>query len=330
MPTLTVTPNPTPPSTVVSVSGSGFANAKTRLLLDGAGASTNIFRPRKDGTFNVGITVSSTEKTQTLVAQQQSGPTWNKVASTSIVVAKVVVEPPPPPPPPPAITPTFEDTFTTGMSSLWVPQWAPTDTGDRLDTDQQHSVTIAQSSVANGILTMAAERKPTPSGRAYAGAAWSTFGTFSQKYGTWECRIRYDECKGSFPSWFLLPAGQKGPYPEIDIFEAYGDTACEGPGFVSTSISVSSSLNAYISFVPVPAPSNSWHTHKLVWTPTSYDFYIDGVKTWSMTDATKVSQVPMYPIFTYGYGAPNPGCHADSTTPAYTSMQVDYIRIWAP
>jgi hypothetical protein len=95
MPTLTVSPNPADPSTVVSVQGSGFANAKTRLLLDGQGATTNIFRPKKDGTFAVGITVSSTAKTQSLIAQQQNGSTWTQVASTAIVVQSVTPVPPP-------------------------------------------------------------------------------------------------------------------------------------------------------------------------------------------------------------------------------------------
>jgi len=320
MPALTVVPNPAAPSTVVTIQGTGFANAKTRLLLDGAGATTNIFRPSKAGDFTVGITVASSVKTQTLVAQQASGSTWSEKARTSISVIAVVQ-------PPPTSTYTFEDTFTSGMSPKWVPIWGPGDTGDRLDTDQQHSVTIAQTSVANGILTMAAERKATPSGRPYAGAAWATYGTFSQKFGTWEVRLRYDECKGSFPSWFLLPAGQKGPYPEIDVFEAYGDSACQGVGFVGTAVSTSATVNDHHSFIVVPAPSNGWHTHKMIWTSTRLDFFIDGVATWSVTDPAKISQVPMYPIFTWGYGAPNPSCHADSTTPAYTSMQVDYIRV---
>lgn len=114
MPALTVTPNPAPPSTLVAVAGSGFANAKTRLLLDGAGSTTNIFRPRKDGTFNVGITVASSARTQTLIAQQQSGSTWSTKASTSIVV-KAVVEPPPPNPLPTSLQAAIDATPTGGL-----------------------------------------------------------------------------------------------------------------------------------------------------------------------------------------------------------------------
>lgn len=95
MPQLTVVPNPAAPSTVVDVNGTGFANKKTRLLLDGVGATTNVFRPQDDGTFSVGITVSGSPKTQTLVAQQQTGNTWSEVARTSVVVQNATTPPPP-------------------------------------------------------------------------------------------------------------------------------------------------------------------------------------------------------------------------------------------
>ena len=79
--TLAVAPLPAPTGSVVTVTGTGFANAKTRLTLDGAGATTNIFRPAKDGTFHVGITVATKPKSQTLVAEQQTtGGSWKLVA----------------------------------------------------------------------------------------------------------------------------------------------------------------------------------------------------------------------------------------------------------
>jgi hypothetical protein len=93
---LVVSPNPAAPSSVVAVAGSGFPNNKTRLLLDGAGATTNIFRPRRDGTFNVGITVSSTPKTQTLQAQQSVNGSWVNAGLPVSIVVQAVVTPPPP------------------------------------------------------------------------------------------------------------------------------------------------------------------------------------------------------------------------------------------
>lgn len=91
--TLSVTPNPATPSSLVSVAGAGFSNVRTRLSLDGAGTSVNIFKPSRGGSFSVGVTVSSTPKTQTLIAEQLLSGIWTEKARTSIVVQAVV--PPP-------------------------------------------------------------------------------------------------------------------------------------------------------------------------------------------------------------------------------------------
>ena len=136
-----------------------------------------------------------------------------------------------------ALTPTSTLTFDaecggSGLDPRFRALFGPGDPGDRLDTDTMGD--LRQVSVANGMCTINVQRGVTPSGRPFAGAAMATYGTFGQKYGTFEARIRYDEAKGTWPSFFLLPVGQKGPYPEIDVFEAYGDTACEGPGFLTS------------------------------------------------------------------------------------------------
>lgn len=106
-------PGPVSPGAVANIAGAGFANRKTRLLLDGIGSTTNVFRPDRSGTFHVGITVASSPRTQTLVAQQADGSKWPEVARTSIVVAvpSPVVTPLPPipePTPPPVIVPVLK------------------------------------------------------------------------------------------------------------------------------------------------------------------------------------------------------------------------------
>lgn len=183
---------------------------------------------------------------------------------------------------------------------------------------------LSQVDVANGIATITVERRLTPSGRPFAGGCMATYGTFGQKFGTWEARVRYDEAKGTWPSFFMIPVGQKWPYPEIDVFEAYGDAACLGPGaLVQTHHYAAGQSNAKI--VPVAA---GWHTYKLVWTASRLDFYIDGVRTFSVT--SNVPQVAMYPIFVFGVGANSPSCRASSLTPDRLTMDIDYIRVYAP
>ncbi len=228
-------------------------------------------------------------------------------------------------PPPPTYTLDFE--FDT-MPPQLVPQYGVDDTGDRLDTDMQAPVTIAQSSVSGGILTLKCERKTTPSGRPYAGATWSTYGTFAQKYGTFETRMRYDEANGTWPSWFFLPQGSKSPFPEIDAIEAYGSTACLGPGATEhVSYGAGGAPSAYT--VVVLPDSSGWHTYKFTWTATRMEFFIDGVSSWVLTDVTKIPQVAMYPIYTWGVGANNADCRIDvpAPTPDLLTMQIDYLRI---
>ena len=79
-PVLTASPNPAPVGSIVTVTGTDFGHARTRLLLDGVGATTNVFRPSRTGTFTVGVRVSATPKSQTLVAEQYSGGIWKVVA----------------------------------------------------------------------------------------------------------------------------------------------------------------------------------------------------------------------------------------------------------
>jgi beta-glucanase (GH16 family) len=203
--------------------------------------------------------------------------------------------------------------------------FGPGDPGDRLDTDTMGN--LSQVTVANGIGSLVVERKTTPSGRPFAGAAMATYGTFSQKYGTFEARLRYDQAKGTWPSFFLLPAGQKGPYPEIDVFEAYGDAACLGAGAVTSAVHYAGESTSIYKVVPV-ANSSDWHVHRIVWTATKIEFSIDGVVTFSTS--SHVPQVAMYPILVFGVGANNPSCRANSTTPSRLTMDVSYLRVYAP
>jgi beta-glucanase (GH16 family) len=214
---------------------------------------------------------------------------------------------------------TFFDDFNS-QSPKWVALYGPGDPGDRTETDMMGD--LSQFSVANGVGTIRVERKATPSGRPFAAATIATFGTFGQRYGTFEARIRFQEAKGTWPAMFLLPVGSKSPYPEIDMFEAYGSPECEGPGFLTSATSTSATRNAWKAFIP--AASGQWHVHKIVWTRQRVTFYVDGVQTFSTTVSP---QVAMYPIIQHGIGANPLDCRSDSTTPDLLTMDIDYVRV---
>jgi hypothetical protein len=123
MPTLTLTPNPIAPSGNMRVSGSGFdPTKKIQLALDGTGYTTNYFRPRADGTFEVGMGVGSTQKTQTVSARLA---TKGPVVATATIVVKTVVIPPVDPPPVPV---PGDPTWAAAMRTRWgdIARQAPT------------------------------------------------------------------------------------------------------------------------------------------------------------------------------------------------------------
>lgn len=97
MATLNVDPNPTLPNSTVTLDAVGFTpSVPTRLLLDGSAGSYNSFAAPADGTFYVGRTVGSNEKTQILSVQQWVRGAWRAaIASVSIVVKKATLPPAP-------------------------------------------------------------------------------------------------------------------------------------------------------------------------------------------------------------------------------------------
>jgi hypothetical protein len=77
-----------------------------------------------------------------------------------------------------------------GVDAGMRPLCGPGDPGFGLDSDFMGD--LRQVSVANGLCSITAVRMSTPSGRMYASAAMATYGTFAQRYGTFEARIRYE------------------------------------------------------------------------------------------------------------------------------------------
>jgi glycosyl hydrolase family 16 len=191
---------------------------------------------------------------------------------------------------------------------------------------------MSQVSIANGRCTITAERRSTPSGRPYATACIATYGTFGQKFGIFEARIRYGNGQGAWPAFWMLPVGQKNPYPEIDIFEAYpGDVNIAGPNLVVQGLHyagepVDPSLRTSM-WRAVDAGydlTGGFHTYKIVWTTNKVDFYFDGARTHTVT--SHVPQVAMYPIVNLAMG--NAGYRVDSTTPDVVKLDIDWIRVY--
>ena len=204
------------------------------------------------------------------------------------------------------------------------------DPGFGLDSDFMGD--LRQVSVANGLCTINAVRKSTPSGRMYASAAMATNGTFAQRYGTFEARLRYPKGAGVWPAFWMLSAGTVSTPPEVDVFEAR-----PGPGLTpvngSSGTDVAIATNHYAGGSPQYTAWDAgtdltmgFHVWRLDWTPTSLVVKVDGTQI-----ATFTGQVPttaMYPIINLAIGAT--GYRADGTTPTSLTLDVDYLRVYAP
>ncbi len=213
-----------------------------------------------------------------------------------------------------------------GMRALY----GPGDPGFGFDSDFMGD--LRQVSVANGLCSITAVRKTTPSGRMYASAAMATYGTFAQRYGTFEARIRYPKGAGVWPAFWLLPEGTVATPPEVDVFEAL-----PGPGLApvngSSGTDVAIATNHYAGGSPQYAAWNAgadlttdFHVWRLDWTPTALVVKVDSTEIATLTG--HVPTTAMYPIINLAIGAT--GYRADGTTPSSLTLDVDYLRVYSP
>jgi beta-glucanase (GH16 family) len=187
---------------------------------------------------------------------------------------------------------------------------------------------LRQVSMAGGLCAITAKRMTTPSGRDYASAAFSTKGTWSQAYGTWEARIKYDKGNGLWPAFWLDPANGSWP-PEIDILEAYPNTGGVWPGpdrVYSTLHYGSSNLQHSIIGDFGYDMTTAFHLYKMDWTPGKLVFSVDGSVIGIVT--ANVPSTPMYLILDLAVG--NWSARADASTPDIATMEIDYVRVYAP
>jgi len=287
--------------TVANVTGTSFLNRKTRLALDGVGVGSNVFRPDSNGWFQVGIVVSSTPKTQTLVAQQyQGGGVWTEVARTTIdVVASVgfvLVDPP-------GWKRVFYDEFDTDVplghfmdgatetSEGWLtadkrysmakPQWNDTSgrgtrgdgsiievTGGRMI---QHAYTDANKWGHNAILTL------RPTGGSVKG------GILGARFLIRHRMVTALPGHKSVPlGWPDVQSGSMDPetYGEIDLAEASWDKAPKA--FMHSADGYNSNRQAYFSY-PAGVTFRDYHDYVIEWLP--------GVSVTYLCDDALVGQV---------------------------------------
>ena len=254
--------------------------------------------------------------------------------------------------PPPGVGPlTWSDEF--DGSTLDPTRWTYRATGPRYDA----TMTPTAVSVGGGLLTI--ETYTDAAGRSNSGMV-STQRTgaagFEQTYGYFEARVRFNNAPGQWSAFWLQSPTLGNPIGdpatagvEMDIAEhrtrcvtAPSPTppaTCDGDisnriqeALIWDGYGADSKSSVKLSD-PLPGLGNgSWHTWGLRWTPTDLTFYYDDTPIWSKTGP--ISQRSQFVVLSsevgqFFAGSSPPGGYGAFQTHT-TSMQVDYVRVWAP
>ena len=176
-----------------------------------------------------------------------------------------------------------------------------------------------------------------------------TQGKFDFTYGRAEARIRMPDATGAWPAFWLLGNGHWPATGEIDIMEYVGEkdwtgTAVHGPEYSGETPFVDR------FYFPPGEDVTGWHVYAVEWTKDALEFSIDGRITYRVTRPMVehygkwAFDTPEHVIlnFALGGGYPfkvngirqpyhgMPAETAERVKRGELSMEVDWVRVWAP
>jgi beta-glucanase (GH16 family) len=187
--------------------------------------------------------------------------------------------------------------------------------------------------VANGVMTLRAERGSTPSGREWRSAETATKGHFAQLYGNFQARMRWDTGDGLWPAFWLLQSDASGRRPELDVMEAYPNTS-NWPGKTepwpgvnryqfSNHWSASSGDVQTLTIDTGVDLTLDWHVYEMEWRPNLLIARFDGREVGRIT--SNVPTVPMFMILDHVVG--NWTQKSTASTPSVADFEVDWVRV---
>ena len=203
-------------------------------------------------------------------------------------------------------------------------------------------------SVSNGILSDQAWYSPTPIGQynwqsgMLSSVDPSTTG-FTQQYGYFEIRCQMPNAgEGAWPAFELDTTSgiSHQQNEEIDVFEWYGVTNTPGnqQGFIQQAShnwnadGSHAAGNLYAPQTKLPDGSYPWqgyHTYGCQIDPVHLTWYIDGVQTNQVATPTSYLNSPFYMMVDYALGGGWPLSGSPFTTEGSSSLQVDWVRVYA-
>lgn len=231
--------------------------------------------------------------------------------------------------PPPSTTEyTFFDDFNgTTLGPVWgtTPHW--THFGD--STFPRRNV-----SVANSILTISAVRQSTG---AFEGGLIDTWSRFTQKYGIFEARMKFNAGYGLWPAFWLAEDYDSS---ELDVIECLANPVggtrknTSARYFANIHQKTSTGVTQYGAWAypdwnsPAPDLANAWHVYGMEWRPNFVSFSLNGVEWKRFTDATKIPNVAMPIILNLAVGGSWAG-PAEASTPSPSKLEVDWVKVRA-
>jgi beta-glucanase (GH16 family) len=256
---------------------------------------------------------------------------------TPPVVTPPVVTPPVVTPPvvtPPVVTPTippaingahltFHDEFET--SSLDLGNWTLdyVSQNSTINNELQNYVPNAFEQLPEGALRINA-REQDHLDKHYTSGAITSYGSFAQRYGYFETRMRLPVGKGLWSGFWMLNTQMTWP-PEIDVAEAIGeaDTVYNTLHEKKTGSHQSHAHGETRSGVNF---GDGWHVFAVSWRPDAIIWYVDGTESFRFT-GDAVPSDPMYLLFNLAIGGNWPGAPtAETVFPAH--IDIDYVRVY--
>lgn len=203
------------------------------------------------------------------------------------------------------------------------------------------SLGINPFSVHNGILTIGGNPAPPADyayldNQKYTSGLLTTFSSFSQTYGYFECRARLPQGAGLWPAFWMLPVTQlpggdlKWQY-EIDVFECFGNATPAGGGSNQVHWALHNGSKGWGDWATVPGNIyTGYHTYGVDWEPYpgNCTFYFDGKVIGKAVTTPDMNQ-PMFLIVALALGGTwmGPPDPASGEFPA--KMDVDYVRAYS-
>jgi beta-glucanase (GH16 family) len=175
-------------------------------------------------------------------------------------------------------------------------------------------------SVSDGLLNITARNGNVSGGMAHQ---------LGQTYGRWEFRARTDKGRGFGSAILLWPDSEHFPEDgEIDIMEVPSETR-DRAHFIVHFPGPGGSDKVYGSYAV--DDFSQWHTFAVDWLPDRIVFYVDGVERLRVTDRNIIPKKPMHLAIQFDQGPKKDWiAPPDASTPAAFSLQVDWVRIYAP